>query len=74
MSASEETIPPDQFDRVLNEMTKLSRLFDEVERSIAIARGIHRHEAQRALDEARSCVEVAQYWMAKAIHAAKGRA
>lgn len=64
------TIPADQFEHVLAEMSKLSALFDEVDRSIHMARGVHRHEAQRALDEARSCVEVAQYWMKKAIDAA----
>lgn len=61
----------DQFDRVLGEMQKLSRMFDEVEQSLRLAKGINRHEAQRALDQARSCVEVAQYWMQKAITAAR---
>lgn len=66
----DETIPPDQFEKVLREMTKLSQLLDDVERSIKLARGIHRLEAQRALDQARSCVEVAQHWMQKAIRVA----
>jgi t-SNARE complex subunit (syntaxin) len=61
----------DQFDRVLREMEKLSQLFNEVEQAIKLAKGINRHEAQRALDKARADVEVAQYWMKKAIDAAR---
>jgi hypothetical protein len=71
MGTSRDQVSHDQFDRVLLEMEKLARLFDEVEQAIKLAKGINRHEAQRALDKARADVEVAQYWMRKAIDAAR---
>jgi len=71
MDPNKDQISHDQFDRVLQEMEKLTRLFDEVEQAIKLAKGIQRHEAQRALDKARADVEVAQYWMKKAIAAAR---
>jgi hypothetical protein len=71
MDATQDQASHDQFERVLLEMEKLTRLFDEVEQAIKLAKGIQRHEAQRALDKARADVEVAQYWMKKAIAAAR---
>jgi hypothetical protein len=71
MDPSKDQVSHDQFDRVLAEMERLNRLFDEVEQAIKLAKGINRHEAQRALDKARADVEVAQYWMKKAIDAAR---
>jgi hypothetical protein len=71
MGTQEERRNHDQFELVLKEMEKLARLFDEVEQAIKLAKGINRHEAQRALDKARADVEVAQYWMKKAITAAR---
>jgi hypothetical protein len=71
MDGKKDQVSHDQFDRVLKEMEKLAHLFDEVEQAIKLAKGINRHEAQRALDKARADVEVAQYWMKKAIDAAR---
>jgi hypothetical protein len=71
MDGKKDQVSHDQFDRVLREMEKLAHLFDEVEQAIKLAKGINRHEAQRALDKARADVEVAQYWMKKAIDAAR---
>jgi hypothetical protein len=71
MDKPSDQVSHDQFELVLLEMEKLARLFDEVEQAIKLAKGINRHEAQRALDKARADVEVAQYWMRKAIVAAR---
>jgi hypothetical protein len=71
VDGKKDQVSHDQFDLVLLEMEKLARLFDEVEQAIKLAKGIQRHEAQRALDKARADVEVAQYWMKKAIAAAR---
>jgi hypothetical protein len=71
MDKPSDHVTHDQFELVLLEMEKLARLFDEVEQAIKLAKGINRHEAQRALDKARADVEVAQYWMKKAIVAAR---
>jgi hypothetical protein len=71
MDKPSDQVSHDQFELVLLEMEKLARLFDEVEQAIKLAKGINRHEAQRALDKARADVEVAQYWMKKAINAAR---
>jgi hypothetical protein len=71
MDPKKDQVSHDQFDRVLAEMERLNELFNEVEQAIKLAKGINRHEAQRALDKARADVEVAQYWMKKAIDAAR---
>jgi hypothetical protein len=71
MDKPSDQVSHDQFDRVLREIERLNQLFDEVEQAIRLAKGINRHEAQRALDKARADVEVAQYWMKKAIDAAR---
>lgn len=72
MTNREEPVPADQFDRVLKEMRELDRLVGEVHEHVESARGISKYEAQRALNEASACIEVAQYWIGKALRAARG--
>jgi hypothetical protein len=67
----DEPIPADQFARVQNEMRKLHLLVEEVAAGIVISKGLHKLEARRALTEASANLEVAQFWLGKAIHAAK---
>ena len=62
-----EHIPPDQFERVLREMRKLDMLVGEVQEHIEVARGVTNFEAQRALNEVSRHIEIAQYFMGKAI-------
>jgi hypothetical protein len=62
-----EVIPSDQFDRVVREMQKAARLIEEIQRGNDLARGLHKYEAQRALDKASARVEEAQYWLGRAI-------
>ena len=54
MANKDESIPSVQFDRVVFEMRKLEKLFEEIDKGLALSRGIHRFEAVRALDKARS--------------------
>jgi hypothetical protein len=62
-----EVIPSDQFARVVREMQKAARLIEEIQRGTDMTRGLHRYEAQRALDKASTRVEEAQYWLGRAI-------
>ena len=70
MSNIDEKVPADQFERVVREMRKAALLLDEIQHGTDLAKGVHKFEAQRALDHASACVEVAQYWLSKAIREA----
>lgn len=67
MSNAQEVTPSDQFERVVREMRKAERLLEEIQHGTDLAAGINKFEAQRALEHASACVEVAQYWLGKAI-------
>jgi len=63
----DERAPPTQFERVKEEMRKLERMIAEIHEGLAVARGLHKFESQRALDKSSECIELAQYWLGKAI-------
>ena len=62
-----EVIPPDQFSRVTDEMTKLTRVFEEIQKGINMASRMPAFNAQRALEKARTDIETAGYWMSRAL-------
>lgn len=63
--------PGEQFEKTLADMRLLSQLVEEIDKGIVTARGIDRHEATRALDEARKHIEIAQYFVSKAVRYAR---
>ncbi|MFM2290164.1 MAG: hypothetical protein RL684_3307 [Pseudomonadota bacterium] len=62
-----DPVPPDQFARCKEELAKLTRLVEEVDRALDTAEGIPKFEAQRALALCRNEIETAAMWLAKAI-------
>lgn len=51
-----------QFDRVLEEMRKLSNMVDQASKAVELARGIEGVEARRAFHLAAARLEEAAYW------------
>ena len=66
----DERSPHDHFEFLLKEMKKIERQLEQVHQRETVGKGIHQYETNRALYEARACLEVAQYWIGKALAAA----
>ncbi len=61
-----EEIPSDQFVVVMRELEKFVNQVDEIDHSIAVAKGIDQYEARRNLVLAREALEVAGFRLDKA--------
>lgn len=68
----EPPIPSDQFERVVEELRKLSVVIEEIERGVQVAKGIHGVEARSCLVRAGARLQESGYWIGQALkHAEK---
>jgi hypothetical protein len=64
-----ESIPSDQFERCVEELRKAALLVEEIQRASDVATGLNKHEAQDRLAKAREHMELAGFYLDKAIKA-----
>lgn len=62
-----DPIPPDQVERCVKELRKVSVLIDEIERGIAVSKGLHAVEARRCISLAGGRLQEAGYWIGQAV-------
>lgn len=65
-----QSIPSDQFERCVDELRKAALLVEEIQRAADVASGLNKHEAQERLVKAREHMELAGFYLDKAIKAA----
>ncbi len=61
-----ETLPGDQFERVKEEMRKLSLSLDHIDKCAEVVSAINTFEARRCLDRARTDIQTAAFWIEQA--------
>lgn len=62
-----EQVPPDQFARVQEEMRKLNLQLEEVERAGALLDATRREQSIRDINQAAVFLEIAGFFLAKAV-------
>lgn len=71
MTNRDEPVPPDQLERAMAEVRKLSLLIDELQSTVDTARGLHAFEARMCLNNAATRAQESGFWIGKAVEAAR---
>jgi len=69
MEMKSQPIPSDQFERCVEELRKAALLVEEIQRAADVASGLNKFEAQERLAKAREHMELAGFYLDKAIKA-----